>query len=98
MDKYIKTIEEIASKNTCSQSDGYSQILRICDAIKAAEKCEPNCSCDICRFSSPHDYVPNHYYCNKGLFFNDREPRSNCEKGEIVGRMYERKYGRPFNK
>ena len=40
-------------------------------------------SCDICKFSSPHDYVPNHYYCNKGLFFNDREPRSNCEYGEI---------------
>lgn len=38
-------------------------------------------SCDICKFSSPHDYVPNHYYCNKGLFFNDREPRRNCEDG-----------------
>ena len=59
---------------------------------------EPKCSCDICKFSSIHDYVPNHYYCNKGCFFNDREPISNCEKGEIVGWMYEEKYGEPFNK
>ena len=49
-------------------------------------------SCDICKFSSPHDYVPNHYYCNKGLFFNDREPRSNCEDGEINDWKYKDKY------
>lgn len=34
MENYIKEIEEIAAKCTESQSDGYSQILRICDAIK----------------------------------------------------------------
>ena len=50
-------------------------------------------SCDICKFSSPHDYVPNHYYCNKGLFFNDREPRSNCEQGELDDWSYKNKYG-----
>ena len=50
-------------------------------------------SCDICKFSSPHDYVPNHYYCNKGLFFNDREPRNNCKDGEINDWDYKNKYG-----
>ena len=34
MNEYIKEIEEIAAKCTLSQSDGYSQILRICDAMK----------------------------------------------------------------
>lgn len=50
-------------------------------------------SCDICKFGVPHDYVPNHYYCNKNLFFNDRTPRSNCEEGEIDDRAYKYKYG-----
>ena len=56
-----------------------------------------NCSCDICKFSSLHDYVPNHYYCNKGLFFNDRDSVSNCEDGEIDANAYEYKYGIPYN-
>ena len=34
MEKYIKEIEQIASKCTESQSDGYSQIMRICDAMR----------------------------------------------------------------
>lgn len=50
-------------------------------------------SCDICKFGSPHDYVPNHYYCNKRLFFNDREPRSDCKEGEIDDWYYKNKYG-----
>lgn len=33
MEEYIKEIERIAVKCTESQSDGYSQIMRICDAI-----------------------------------------------------------------
>ena len=49
-------------------------------------------SCDICKFSSLHDYVPNHYYCNKGLFFGDKEPRSNCKDGEINDWKYKNKY------
>ena len=42
MNEYIKAIEEIASKCTCSQSDGYSQIMRICEAIfeNQTEYCE----------------------------------------------------------
>lgn len=52
-----------------------------------------NCSCDICKFSTMHDYVPNHYYCNKDEFFNDRRPRSNCDVGEISNWKYKRKYG-----
>ena len=44
-----------------------------------------------------HDYVPNHYYCNKGLFFNDRDPVNNCEDGEIDANAYEYKYGIPYN-
>lgn len=34
IENYIKGIEKIAAKCTGSQLDGYSQILRICDAIK----------------------------------------------------------------
>lgn len=34
MNKHIKEIEEIAKKCSNSQSDGYSQIMRICDAMK----------------------------------------------------------------
>ena len=38
MEKYIKEIEQIASKCTESQSDGYSQIMRICDAKREEQK------------------------------------------------------------
>ena len=38
MEKYIKEIEQIAARCTESQSDGYSQIMRICDAIKEQQK------------------------------------------------------------
>lgn len=38
MNEYIKEIEEIASKNTCSQSDGYSKIMRICEVMKEEQK------------------------------------------------------------
>ena len=34
MNKYNKEIEEIAKNCTISQSDGYSQIMRICEAMK----------------------------------------------------------------
>ena len=37
MDKYIKEIKQIAAKCTTSQSDGYSQIMRICDAITSEQ-------------------------------------------------------------
>ena len=37
MDLYIKEIEDIAARYTESQSDGYSQIMRICDAMKESE-------------------------------------------------------------
>jgi len=38
MDEYIKEIEQIAAKCTASQSDGYSQIMRICDAMREEQK------------------------------------------------------------
>lgn len=38
MEQYIKEIEQIAAKCTESQSDGYSQIMRICDAIREEQK------------------------------------------------------------
>lgn len=38
MNEYIKEIEQIAVKCTESQSDGYSQIMRICDIIKDLNK------------------------------------------------------------
>jgi hypothetical protein len=38
MHKYIKEIQEIATKHTESQSDGYAQILRICDAMEEQQK------------------------------------------------------------
>ena len=38
MTEYIEAIAKIAAKYTQSQSDGYSQIMRICDAIMAEEE------------------------------------------------------------
>ena len=38
MNEYIKKIEEIAAKCTLSQSDGYSLIMRICEAIKEEQQ------------------------------------------------------------
>ena len=38
MNKYIKEIEEIAAKCTLSQSDGYSQIMRICEVMKEEQR------------------------------------------------------------
>ena len=38
MNKYIKEIEEISEKCTMSQSDGYSQIMRICEAMKEEQR------------------------------------------------------------
>ncbi len=38
MNEYIKEIEEIAKKYTMSQSDGYSQIMRICEAMKEEQQ------------------------------------------------------------
>lgn len=38
MNEYIKQIEEIAAKCTLSQSDGYSQIMRICEAMKEKQQ------------------------------------------------------------
>ncbi len=38
MEEYIKEIEKIATRYTVSQSDGYSQIMRICDAMRKEQK------------------------------------------------------------
>ena len=38
MNEYIKEIEEIAEKCTISQSDGYSHIMRICEAMKEEQR------------------------------------------------------------
>ena len=38
MEEYIKEIEQIAAKLTESQTDGYSQIMRICDAIRKQQR------------------------------------------------------------
>ena len=38
MNEYIKVIEQIAAKCTESQSDGYSQIMRICDAMRDCDE------------------------------------------------------------
>ena len=38
MNEYIKAIEKIAAKCTESQSDGYSQIMRICDAMREQQE------------------------------------------------------------
>ena len=38
MEEYIKKIEQIAARCTESQSDGYSQIMRICDAMREEQK------------------------------------------------------------
>lgn len=38
MEEYIKEIERIAARCTESQSDGYSQIMRICDAMRGEQR------------------------------------------------------------
>lgn len=38
MEEYIKEIEQIAAKCTASQSDGYSQIMRVCDTMREQQK------------------------------------------------------------
>lgn len=38
MEKYIREIEQIAARYTESQSDGYSQIMRICDVMREQQK------------------------------------------------------------
>ena len=38
MEEYIKEIERIAARCTESQSDGYSQIMRICDAMREEQR------------------------------------------------------------
>ena len=38
MGKYINEILQIAARCTESQSDGYSQIMRICDAMREEQK------------------------------------------------------------
>lgn len=38
MEEYIREIEKIAAKYTESQSDGYSQIMRICDVMREQQK------------------------------------------------------------
>ena len=42
MNEYIKKIDRIATKCTCSQSDGYAQIMRICEAIKEESEASEN--------------------------------------------------------
>lgn len=36
MTKRLREIEEIATKCSCNQSDGYAQIMRICESMKTA--------------------------------------------------------------
>ncbi len=43
MEEYIKEIEQIAARCTENQSDGYSQIMRICDAMMEEQKCRVEC-------------------------------------------------------
>lgn len=38
MEEYIREIEQIAARYTESQSDGYSQIIRICDVMRKQQK------------------------------------------------------------
>lgn len=57
MEEYIKEIEQIAAKHTESQSDGYSQIMRICDAMREEQRFVTN----------------NWIHVNLGLFPEDME-------------------------
>lgn len=38
IEEYIREIEQIAARYTKSQSDGYSQIIRICDVMRKQQK------------------------------------------------------------
>lgn len=52
MEKYIKEIEQIAARCTESQSDGYSQIMRICDAMREEQR---YCSRYISKGGNDHE-------------------------------------------
>lgn len=52
MQEYIREIEKIAAKYTESQSDGYSQIMRICDAMREQQKSTVIASTERVCFSS----------------------------------------------
>ena len=38
MEEYIKKIEQIAARCTESQSDGYSQIMKICNIMREEQR------------------------------------------------------------
>lgn len=38
MEEYIREIKQIATKCTENSSDGYSQIIKICDAMREQQK------------------------------------------------------------
>lgn len=59
MNEYIKIIEQIAAKCTESQSDGYSQIMRICDAMREQQK---SCYEEQCEQGFVHQEQPNEDY------------------------------------
>ena len=55
MEKYLKEIEQIAIRCTASQSDGYSQIMRICDAMREEQKQEITISLSESDLERIHD-------------------------------------------
>ena len=38
MEEYIREIKQIATKYTENRCDGYSQIMRVCDAMREQQK------------------------------------------------------------
>ncbi len=61
MEEYIKRIEQIAARCTESQSDGYSQIMRICDAMREEERyCLGYVSEKM--GSNPHNLISNEIF------------------------------------
>lgn len=80
MEEYIKRIEQIAARCTESQSDGYSQIMRICDAMREEQRC-------CLRYASRDK--------NKSPQFDQGEmmKMSNLEKSYFIIKTYDEEKG-----
>lgn len=76
---YLKFIANKSSKKKWSIEKLKELLVQYKEDCRIKER---RCTCDVCKYSSPHDYVENHYYCDKKVFFNDKEPRS-CSIGVI---------------
>lgn len=70
MNEYIKEIEQVAAKCTLAQSDGYSQIMRICDAMREQQDTSEKATEVVGLFEEEdNNWIP----VSSGIFPDDME-------------------------